>query len=124
MKMKAGRGIATLAACPHCGATAHRPGARFCSHCGAPLPEPPDWRSPESQSHLFWGMILTLFGVMLYLWASHHSLYRPQLIAGLVLDPNGYYIQEPAYSLIVLVAAASGLYGVVQILRRLIGGVR
>ena len=87
---------------------------------------PSDPRSPAKPHGDFVGLVLTLFGLMLWLWVSRHSPYTslPEKMSASLTDPDAYYIREPQYSLFVLVAAASGLWGLIRIVSGLIGALK
>ena len=109
--------------CRRCGRAGHRPGARFCGACGARLSDSSDPRSPDSPHNEFMGLLLVLVGLMLIFWVTRHSPYTNSLtmLATTVTDPHAYFIQEPQYSIIVLAAAGSVIWGVIRIVRGLIG---
>jgi hypothetical protein len=130
--------------CSQCG-TALAPGAKFCEECGTPIDEKqgtkvslqtssgplfesssdpetegaikatqPDSRGSSQFGVIVIGVIWTLLGLFIYLWASRHSPYMDfggMLMGGL----DNYIIKEPAYSVIVLIAAVLGLLGIVQL---------
>lgn len=117
--------------CNACGKP-NREQARFCGYCGQPLQdttpsrdaqfsdnETPEWvkearRGPSPLGKIVGGVVWTSLGLFTYLWASRHS---PNIGFGEMLmkaaqDPNQYILKEPAYSVIMVVAAGLGLLGI------------
>jgi len=105
-------------ACRNCGAPPHEAGAVYCTRCGARLHWFLDWLGSEYLGDLFWGIVLVISGLGLYLWAHTHSFLGA--LTAWPTDPNAYIIEEPFYSLIVLAAALMSLGGIVLIARELI----
>lgn len=73
--------------------------------------------SPQgrSASKIIWGIIYVILGLIIYLWVNQHS---PHMGFGEMMTNLGsYYIKEPLYTIIILVAAILGLNGVVLLIR-------
>src|SRR5208337_5271079 len=101
--------------CRNCGAGEFSTSANFCTKCGAMLQEP-----AAASGHYAMNVVMLLAGFFLYLWASHHSPY--DLNPMMLLEPGAYFLKEPVYSLILVVAAGLALFGLAGIAFKLARG--
>lgn len=66
---------------------------------------------PSPSGKIVGGIIWTLLGLFIYLWASGHSPYNP-LGAMMTGGLENYVLKKPFYTVILLVAAGLGLLGI------------
>jgi hypothetical protein len=80
-------------------------------------------QAPSPGGRIITGIVCALSGLSIYLWASSHS---PHMDFGAMLmnGLDNYIIKEPAYSVIILIAAGLGLTGIALLIAGAVNGAR
>src|SRR5271166_1637134 len=106
--------------CGNCGRPGNSSRAVYCTSCGSRLDI--HTQAPRARSGLLSGMLLAVAALALFLWISRHSSYMSfaEKMSASLTDPDAYFIKEPAYTLLMLVAAFLGFGGAVLVVRELI----